>query len=117
MNWEQFMFHARADGLLLWGGGSGEITHGDLLLIPLITPKDPRNVYELVKLVGIHAHPAKHNIVAKQLLERLTKRADTTNPEVRTITWHCRWRLPDGVHPDECITLGEYLTTNGYATT
>lgn len=81
-----------------------------------MTPNSPRNVYRLVHLVATYAHPSKRDDAAQQLLELIAKRSDTKNSDARTIMWHHSSQLPEGLAIADRISLGEYLTTNGYAT-
>ena len=114
MNYIEFFFEARQRGLLLGGVSRDEGELSNVLFVPLMTPKDPRSVYELVKLVKAYAHPAKRAKVVSELRERLGKKTDIEHPEARSVVWHHRWRLPDDVGPEDCVSLSEYLTNNGY---
>lgn len=114
MDWKNFILHAQKIGLVFLAGDQHECRRGDMLLIPLRTPKDPRNIYELVKLVGAYAYPAKRAASIKQLTNRVTRCADITNPDIPRLTWHHPWQLPEDVDPTMYISLGEYLIANGY---
>ncbi|MBI2075213.1 MAG: hypothetical protein HYZ07_00445 [Candidatus Harrisonbacteria bacterium] len=111
MNYLEFHLEARRRGLLLSGVNREE---EDARFMPLITPKDPRNIYDLVKLVGAYAHPAKRAVIIKEFRERLGKRADIEHTDARAITWHHPWRFPDGENRADYITLGEYLVSSGF---
>ncbi|GEM_PF-6210318 len=106
MNYVEFYFEARRRGLLLSGKSREE---WDVRFMPLVTPRDPRNIHDLVKLVGAYAYPANRALVIKEFRERLAKRSDVESAEARPITWHHLWRFPENENPDDYISIGEYL--------
>lgn len=106
-----FLLEALKRSLLLPGTGREEDSPtARFLPSPLITPKDPRTIHELLNLVRTYAHPQEWARVTTELRRRLAKRADITNSEMR-VAWHHPWHLPDNTRTEECVSLGEYLNS------